>query len=278
MKRSDFVRSFSASAAVVFVAVISQQALATSFIERPLPETVRETEQIARGKIGRKSVREAQSADGRRRLYTYYELQLSEVIKGSLDLDQTPQILVREFGGEKDGVGMQVPGAAQFESGEDVVLMLGSRNVDDSYDLRGLMTGKFNIEKDEDGTEYLKNAGVSALTHPVARPYQHLLGSNPAETTRSRVSLNDLREIVRTQASEPPSPSESVNPEASPSVAALDAAVEDGQTDGASPEAPDLQNLEGKKGSGGIPGWVSIAVVATLVSIFFWIYRLVRRK
>jgi hypothetical protein len=74
----------------------------------------------------------------------------------------------------------------------------GSENV---YPLSGMMMGKFNVEKTADGREVIRGPGLGSSIQPSLR------GSG------SEVSLEDLREIVKTQAEEAarpkPSPTES---------------------------------------------------------------------
>ena len=87
---------------------------------------------------------------------------MSEVFKGAA---QGPKLTIRELGGEKDGIGMQIAGAAQFSRGEDVVVTLGPRNADGTYDVRGLMMAKYSLEKDEAGNEYLNGPGLDSHAH-----------------------------------------------------------------------------------------------------------------
>jgi hypothetical protein len=129
---------------------------ATSFISRPLPETTQKTPTLVRGKIGSSYSDWVKMPEGGRRIYTFYELQVTEVFKG--DPKPGKSIQIRELGGEKDGIGLQIAGTAQFSPGEDVVVTLGEKNPDGTYDLRGLMTGKFGIEKDPSGNEILVGA------------------------------------------------------------------------------------------------------------------------
>jgi hypothetical protein len=136
--------------------ICSAPVLATSFISRPLPETTQRTPTIVRGKVGSSHADWAKTPESGKRLYTFYELQISEVFKGDPKPGST--ILFRQLGGEKDGIGLQIAGSAQFSPGEDVVLTLGEKNPDGSYDLRGLMTGKFGIGRDQSGNEILIGA------------------------------------------------------------------------------------------------------------------------
>lgn len=161
--------------------------LATSFIEQPFPDTVQEAPIIVRGKVGKTSANWGKGADGGKRIYTFNDLDVQEVFKGHLD---TRSIVIRELGGEKDGIGMQVAGTSYFEPGEDVVVLLSERNSENSYEVRGLMMGKYNLKTDASGKEYLVGPGIpSSDTH--------------------QWTLEALREVIQTQANPPaPSPSQ----------------------------------------------------------------------
>lgn len=165
---------------------------ATSFVPIPLTSQVGEADTIVRGKTGQGYSDYGPRNDGGRSIYTYYQLQVSEVLKG--DVAPSSSISIREMGGEVNGVGMQVAGASHFDPGEDVVVFLGPKNPDGSYDVKGLSSGKYNIRTDDDGTE-------------------NLLGLVQNETMAS------LRKVVREQSHQHPKPTHSATPSPSASVA-----------------------------------------------------------
>lgn len=160
---------------------------ASSFYIKPFPEIVRGASSIVRGKVGKSEVQWTTLPDGSKHLFTYYEVEVSEGFKG--DLRSGSPIRIRELGGAKDGVTLNVSGTANFDKGEEVVVMLGEANseIDGAYPVLGMMMGKFNLEKGEDGKEALRGAALQS-EHP---------GEKPAI-----ISLDRLREIVRTQANE----------------------------------------------------------------------------
>lgn len=181
-------------------------AFASSFYERPFPDTVRDTSTIVRGKIGKSETQWTTLPDGSKHLFTYYEVDVSEGFKGGPSAGAP--IRIRELGGTKDGVSLNVSGTAGFEKGEDVVVMLGDANaqVDGAYPVSGMMMGKFNLEKGADGKEYLRGPGIGSTVQPGLR-------NEHSGAQAASVSLDRLREIVRSQASEPrasPSPLSSV--------------------------------------------------------------------
>lgn len=173
-------------------------ALATSFYEQPFPDTVRNASQIVRGKIGKSEIQWATLPDGSKHLFTYYDVEVTEGLKGKPKAG-TP-IRIRELGGDKDGVSLQVSGTAHFGAGEEVVVMLGEggETGDRAYPVMGMMMGKFNIEKGPDGKEYLRGPGVGSSLHPGLR------NENSPTQKQTQVSLESLRETIRAQAAERP--------------------------------------------------------------------------
>lgn len=155
-------------------------ALATSFAPREFPETVESTSVIVRGKIGMSYSDWGHDADGVKRLYTYYEVQGSEGLKGEL---AAPSVMIRELGGTKDGVGLNVVGTATFEKGEDIVVFLRDRNSEGVYDLDGMMMAKYNVATDSDGKEMIVGPGLMGQNNP-----SHKLWS-----------LDDLKALIQTQ-------------------------------------------------------------------------------
>jgi hypothetical protein len=159
---------------------------ATSFYPQPFPETVQKAPTIVRGKVGMSYSDWGQDRDKNKRIFTYFELQISEVIKGPAE---GSSLMMRELGGEKDGTGLHIPGASQFERGEDVIVFLqpphDSENV---YDVYGMMMGKYTIQTNGDGEEYLQGPG--------------LFSDNPAipnSASSTRWTLNGLKKLVQTQ-------------------------------------------------------------------------------
>lgn len=167
---------------------------ASSFYEQPFPEVVKGAAQIVRGKVGKSETQWTVLPDGSKHLFTYYEVEVTEGFKGKPKAG-TP-IRIRELGGEKNGVSLQVSGSAHFGTGEDIVVMLGEGgdSGDSAYPVMGMMMGKFNLEKGADGKEYLKGPGLGSSTHPTLRKEN--------APTQTKISLEGLREIVRTQAAE----------------------------------------------------------------------------
>jgi hypothetical protein len=173
---------------------------ATTFFERPFPEIVQDTPVLVRGVIG-ESRAEWVSQGPQKRIYTYYSLRWSEVFKGRVT--QNP-LSFRELGGMKDGVGLEISGSARFELGEEVVLLLSPANPDGSHDLRGLMTGKYNLRRGSDGQDYLVGAGVIPPESSEDRrrssdshAHEGVEFSGGGAISRKPWSLGELRSLIR---------------------------------------------------------------------------------
>src|ERR1700692_3171205 len=97
-------------AAWLIFALIGAPAAATTFYERPFPSMVEQASIVVRGHVGMSYTGWVEGSDGTTRIHTFTELQIDTLLKG----DVTGRtVIMRELGGEKDGVGMQVMGTAQ---------------------------------------------------------------------------------------------------------------------------------------------------------------------
>ncbi len=259
---------------ILALVLLPTLAPATTFLERPFPDTVQDAPNVIRGKIGATSAEWVKGDDGTKRIYTYYELVVDDSFKGKIERATTIQI--RELGGEKDGVGMHVSGTAQFNKEEDVVVFLGERNADNSFDLRSMMMGKYNLQKDEEGNEYLVGAGISALTRPELRGHEDLMhpgghgdahdGAPGGTPGVPKWTLTSLRNLIKTQAAQSeagtPSPNPDQTPVVKPSVTLGHPA--NSPSDSA---APQLQTQEGEgttssaKPSERFSVWLGLALV-----------------
>jgi hypothetical protein len=240
---------------------------ATTFIEQPFPNLVQDAENIVRGKTGSSHADYAQSEDGAKRIYTFYELRVQEIFKGSVS---GSTVLMRELGGEKDGRGMQVPGSAHFQSDEDVVVFLGPRNGDGSHDLRGMMMAKFNLKRDDDGREYLVGPGISSGAGRIVHPEDAAAGQG--DTGVKKWTLEALRELVRAQGQAPdvktPPPASSPTPRMqSPAAPAPSAPPAD------SLAAPQLQPPSPEEGATPperFPSWALLALGGGVLAAAAW--------
>ena len=196
-------------------------AWATTFYERPLPEVVQEAPIVVRGTIGGSHADWGMGQDGSRRIYTYSELQISEVLKGPVN---GRSLSIRELGGEKGGVGMMVAGSAHFDRGEDVVVLLGTKNPDDSYDIRSMMMGKMNVEKGDDGQEVLVGGPISSHPGHFGHPGEDS-DAHGRQDGSTRWTVSSLRELIHKQSGSNPERTQQVKSEPEPSQRAPDTTV-----------------------------------------------------
>jgi hypothetical protein len=170
-------------------------ARATSFAPVPFPSRVSESELIVRAVAGKSAGEWVASPGGGRRIYTYTEMRAVEIIKEPAGAPlRSKEFKVREMGGTRDGVGMQVSGTAEFSPGEEVILMLGPANEDGSHDVRGMMMGKYRIEKDSEGQEVLRGAGLGGIDSHEVQAFHGTHG------TQGTWTLDRLKKLVVDQA------------------------------------------------------------------------------
>ncbi len=162
-------------------------------MNRPLLGVINDADFIARG-ITSDSYSDWDKS-GKKNIYTYTPLTISEMIKGKIN---TRSILLRQPGGSKDGMEMHVPGSATFEHGQDVVVLLGKYNEEDqSYELPGLATGKYEVKKDSDGIETLVNSLASEMVYtPKQSPNDH---AKHSYSNASQISLDVFKKIAQGQ-------------------------------------------------------------------------------
>jgi hypothetical protein len=110
-------------------------------------------------------------------------------------------IQVREIGGEVDQTGLQIAGAARFSSGEEVVLFLSGPNSDQSYSINGMMMGKYNIDRDANGTEILSGAGVNPMTdpHTITKAQTGPSAPDSVIQTSKKWTVNALKDEIKRQ-------------------------------------------------------------------------------
>lgn len=182
----------------VLILTTISSAFATSFFSQPFEKTLTDAPVIIRGKTGAGQSRYSTYSDGKNQLFTFTEIEVTERLKGA---DSMPgKIEIREIGGKKNGIEMGVSGSAEFTPGEEVVLLLNQRAQDGSYPLKGLMMGKYTIEKDRAGNEILKGAGIES-----AQGHSH--DEAESEHEEKKVwTLKALREFIAENKTQPSVP------------------------------------------------------------------------
>jgi hypothetical protein len=259
MRKTTRFSSWMCFLALVSLPLGPPLSFATTFYPQAFPETVQKAPVIVRGKIGAHYSDWSKDGDGTRRIYTFYELQVTEIFKGNA----SPSTLtIRELGGEKDGVGLQIAGTSQYETGEDVVVFLRDKNPDGTFDVQGMMMGKYNLQTDSNRQEYLVGPGIlSGSRNDADQP-----AGGPKKWT-----LPVFRQLIQSQApstAASPTPTLLPSPTASPNLEP-------------SPSAPQLQppareEPQSPKGSLSIPA-IGIGALGVL-GMLWGILRMNRRK
>ncbi len=152
---------------------------------------------IIRGTVGSQ---EARWDEKQRKIATYTEIVVSEVLKG----DAPTSLVVRQPGGEVGAIGQAVSGAARFESGEDVLLFLEPLGKDGlEFVTCGLSAGKVRIAADALGrvkaTRDLRGIGFY-LPEGAERPEPMVREVNPLEDLGgAELFLQRIRVAVQAQ-------------------------------------------------------------------------------
>lgn len=132
----------------------------SSFTPPNFPQAIQDAPWIVRGIVGAKTPQWALARSGDKKIYTYIDLNVLEVLKGDLS---TGNILVRTLGGKIGKVGLRVAGSAELNVGEEVVLLLRTGETGSSpvYEVQGMMMGKFNLRENHRGEQVLSGPGLS---------------------------------------------------------------------------------------------------------------------
>jgi hypothetical protein len=119
-------------------------------------------------------------------IFTDVTLRVTRAYKGSVKAGD--RIVVRREGGELDGLGMRVSGAAGFTVGEEVVVFTETRG-NASWTV-GMTQGKLHVSVGSDGVKHVAAAlGDVAFTQPSATATQAL--------SREPRRLDDFEREVR---------------------------------------------------------------------------------
>jgi hypothetical protein len=135
-------RSTCAIAASVLCLVLPPQALATSMLHQNIDSLTQSSDAVVLGKV--KATQGHWSAD-HMRIITDVTIEVAEFFKGG----GSSTLVVRQPGGEIDGIGQKVSGLASFSEGEEVVLFLEHLEKD-KYRVAGMAQGKYRVERSSD--------------------------------------------------------------------------------------------------------------------------------
>ncbi len=125
--------------------LVSSPLFGGSFLSQSDEDAITSAPNVVRGTVGDHVTQESPDTEGIFRLYTVYELRITEVLKSSAPI-QPGSLYFRELGGEKNGIRTVIPGAAEFKPGEDILVLLKGPNNNAVFDLVGMHQGKFQIQ------------------------------------------------------------------------------------------------------------------------------------
>ncbi len=147
----------------VVLALLSFVASATVVVYETIDDMARRVPVIVRGKVTR-SV--AGWDDHKRRIWTWTEVMVSESIKGKTGA----VVLVKQPGGEVDGIGQAVAGTARFVEGEDCVLFLEpAPDEPTTFRTTGLSAGKVLIADWRGQSAALRNTDGISFAAPTGK-------------------------------------------------------------------------------------------------------------
>jgi len=184
-----------------FIISIGTAAIASQAYISSVEDEVYQATYIVRGQIRRKKVELARDNEAdSESAYTFYDFEVSEVLKGTID---NQVIRLRQPGGRIGDRISAVPGVAEFEEGEDVVVFLGASKDEVVYPIYGMRYGKFKISTGESGEEFIDGALLNAAAASVpsnANDGESSKKAHSATSARdelgSKWSLSKLRNVI----------------------------------------------------------------------------------
>ena len=124
---------------LALLAAISTLASASIVVHETIDQMARRVPLIVRGHVTRSM---ASWDDGKRTIWTWTELAVTDAIKGK----PGAVVMIKSEGGEVDGIGQAVSGAVTFREGEDCVLFLAPAPLEkDTFMVAGMSAGKVLI-------------------------------------------------------------------------------------------------------------------------------------
>jgi len=136
--------------------------------------------------------------EGKKEIYTYITLRVSEPIKGAKSESPTKgpknetTITIRQLGGTVDNISSIVPGMPSFKNGEEVVVFLSANDAAGYPLVMGLQQGKYSVYTDKDGLKHVRN-DVDGLTRISPD------GSMSEARVSDKMPLNAFLDGIKTQ-------------------------------------------------------------------------------
>ncbi|MEE2757644.1 MAG: hypothetical protein VYA30_13395 [Myxococcota bacterium] len=118
--------------------------LATTVIKLSVDQLATESDLIVRGFV---TAKESGWNKVRTRIYTHTTLDISQLIKSKLP--QQAKVVIRQIGGEVDGLVQHVSGNAEFSEGEEVIVFLEKHPTEDVMVVMGMAQGKFSVDRSQ---------------------------------------------------------------------------------------------------------------------------------
>jgi hypothetical protein len=139
---------------------------ATTFGPITVAFQVKSANYVVHGRIVGASWVAAERESGRP--YTYWKLAIIDQPKGP---PLGSEVTIREPGGEIGGLGYHVAGTAQFREGEEVFVSLKDTSEPDAKEVVGLVSGKYTVEKSENGGLQVRSGLGFLLRDPQGHPF-----------------------------------------------------------------------------------------------------------
>jgi hypothetical protein len=159
----------------------SSTALATIVAFETVEQMAQRVPLIVRGQVARTVA--GWDAE-HRRIWTWTELVVTDVVKGRAGR----VVLVKQPGGEVDGIGQQVSGAARFREGEDCLLFLeAAPDEPGTWRTSGLSAGKVELRDWLGQRAALRNTDGIAFARP---------GAGRVEAVRSPELLGSPEDFI----------------------------------------------------------------------------------
>lgn len=154
---------------IVFLIFVFSLSWAGSVIDFSLPEITTQAEVIVKGKC---------VGINKNGPFTLVRFLVKEVIKGSKDLRE--KVLdIKQLGGSIQGYKIYVPGARQFELGEEDILFLIHNYARDTWSILGLSQGAARIWVDPSSEAFVNWKGKDVPVKNFIREIKQCLLSKP---------------------------------------------------------------------------------------------------
>ncbi len=166
---------------------------ATTILHLDLPDLVKASEIVVKGKVGR--VQSRSTEDGMLLPFTEITLIPEIIYKSHVAIDEDASIVIRTLGSQSKGRALHVAGTGKFKVGEEVVVFLEATS-DSYFILLGMAQGKYDIYKDHK-TGLSMVARQTQGLHRVAKPLSKAIIQGIVQgTSDNHIPLHLLETII----------------------------------------------------------------------------------